>query len=221
MHRIIHYLKRKDDAAIGIGTMIIFIAMVLVAGIAASVLIQTSSRLESQAMTTGSDTMEEVAGGISVEDVSGHVTTDMDLLAITVRVRAGSPDIDLNHTIIELSDGSTRVLLSYDYAAAEHYNASVDSDGKLFSTGNISTLENDEFGIIVLEDQDNSISRFNPVLNRGDKVVLTVDAQACFGSNGIPKRTNVFGRVIPEIGSPGIISFTTPASYSLTVYDLQ
>jgi archaeal flagellin FlaB len=221
MHRIIHYLKRKDDAAIGIGTMIIFIAMVLVAGIAASVLIQTSSRLESQAMTTGSDTMEEVAGGISVEDVSGHVTTDMDLLAITVRVRAGSPDIDLNHTIIELSDGSTRVLLSYDYAAAEHYNASVDSDGKLFSTGNISTLENDEFGIIVLEDQDNSISRFNPVLNRGDKVVLTVDAQACFGSNGIPERTNVFGRVIPEIGSPGIISFTTPASYSLTVYDLQ
>jgi flagellin FlaB len=201
--------------------MIIFIAMVLVAGIAASVLIQTSSRLESQAMTTGSDTMEEVAGGMSVEDVSGHVTTDMDLLAITIRVRAGSPDIDLNHTIIELCDGSTRVLLSYDYAADEHFNATVDADGKLFNTGNISTLTNEEFGIIVLEDQDSSISRFNPVLNRGDKVVLTVDAQACFGSNGIPERTNVFGRVIPEIGSPGIISFTTPASYSLTVYDLQ
>jgi flagellin FlaB len=221
MHRVTQYLKRKDDAAIGIGTMIIFIAMVLVAGIAASVLIQTSSRLESQAMTTGSDTMEEVAGGMSVEDVSGHVTTDMDLLAITIRVRAGSPDIDINHTIIELSDGSTRVLLSYDYAADEHFNATVDADGKLFNTGNISTLTNEEFGIIVLEDQDSSISRFNPVLNRGDKVVLTVDAQACFGSNGIPERTNVFGRVIPEIGSPGIISFTTPASYSLTVYDLQ
>ena len=221
MKTLFHLLKKKDDAAIGIGTMIIFIAMVLVAGIAASVLIQTSSRLESQAMTTGTETTEEVAGGISIDDVSGHVTTDMDLLAVTVRVRAGSPDIDLNHTVLEISDGTKRVLLSYDYAAAEHFNSSVDSDGDLFGTGNISVLTNEEFGIIVLEDPDSSISRYNPVINRGDKVVLTIDAQACFGANGIAERTEVFGRVIPEIGSPGIISFTTPASYSDTVYDLQ
>jgi len=219
MNKLQKLFIHDESGAIGIGTMIIFIAMVLVAGIAASVLIQTSSRLESQAMTTGSETTEEVAGGIAIDDVSGHVGTDIDMLAITVRVRAGSPDIDLNHTILEISDGSTKVLLSYDYGNAEHFNGTVDADADVFGTGNISLLTNEEFGIIVLNDPDSSISRFNPVINRGDKVVLTVDANACFSEIG--ERTEVTGRVLPEIGSPGIISFTTPASYADTVYDLQ
>ena len=220
MKTLFRLFKKKDHAETGIGTMIIFIAMVLVAGIAASVLIQTSSRLQSQAMTTGTETTEEVAGGISIEDVSGHITTDMDLIAVTIRTRAGSPDIDLNQSILEISDGVVRVLLSYDYEN-EHFNATVDSDSDLFGTGGISALTNEKFGIIVLNDPDGSLSRYTPVINRGDKVVLTVNAQACFGSNGIIERTHVFGRVVPEIGSPGIISFTTPASYSDTVYDLQ
>ena len=212
-------MNRKNVGAIGIGAMIVFIAMVLVAGIAASVLIQTSTKLETQALATGSETTEEVSGGIAVDDITGHVDTDIDMLAITVRVRAGSPDIDLNHTIIELSNGSKKVILSYDYTDAHHFNDSVDSDADLFGTGNISDLTNEEFGIIVLNDPDSSLSRFNPVINEGDKVVLTVDADACF--NKIGERTDVLGMVIPEIGSPGMISFTTPSSYPDTVYDLQ
>jgi len=212
-------MNRKNVGAIGIGAMIVFIAMVLVAGIAASVLIQTSTKLETQALATGAETTEEVSGGIAVDDITGHVDTDIDMLAITVRVRAGSPDIDLNHTIIELSNGSKKVILSYDYTDANHFDDSVDSDADLFGTGNISDLTNEEFGIIVLNDPDSSLSRFNPVINEGDKVVLTVDADACF--NKIGERTDVLGMVIPEIGSPGMISFTTPSSYPDTVYDLQ
>ena len=212
-------MNRKNVGAIGIGAMIVFIAMVLVAGIAASVLIQTSTKLETQALATGSETTEEVSGGIAVDDITGHVDTDIDMLAITVRVRAGSPAIDLNHTIVELSNGSKKVILSYDYTDANHFDDSVDSDADLFGTGNISDLTNEEFGIIVLNDPDGSLSRFNPVINEGDKVVLTVDADACF--NKIGERTDVLGMVIPEIGSPGMISFTTPSSYPDTVYDLQ
>ena len=212
-------MNRKNVGAIGIGAMIVFIAMVLVAGIAASVLIQTSTKLETQALATGAETTEEVSGGIAVDDITGHVDTDIDMLAITVRVRAGSPDIDLNHTILELSNGSKKVILSYDYTDANHFDDSVDSDADLFGTGNISDLTNEEFGIIVLSDPDSSLSRFNPVINEGDKVVLTVDADACF--NKIGERTDVLGMVIPEIGSPGMISFTTPSSYPDTVYDLQ
>jgi flagellin FlaB len=214
-------LFNKDVGAIGIGAMIVFIAMVLVAGIAASVLIQTSTTLETQALATGRETTDEVAGGIAVFDVEGHVATDIDALAITVRPRAGSPEIDLNETVIILSEGTQKVVLAYDFADSNHFNASVNtSDGEVF--GFLYTdLTNEEFGIMVLEDADTSASQFTPVINTGDKVMLFVDAAACFPANGIAERTDVFGYIYPEHGSPGVISFRSPASYSDTVYDLQ
>jgi len=214
-------LLNKDVGAIGIGAMIVFIAMVLVAGIAASVLIQTSTTLENQALSTGRETTDEVAGGIAVFDVEGHVATDIDGLAVTVRCRAGSPEIDLNETVVILSDGSKKVVLQYDYATSGHFNASVNtSDGEVF--GFVYTdLTNEQFGIMVLEDADSSVSRFSPVINSGDKVMLFIDTSACFPTDGIAERTDVFGYIYPEHGSPGVISFRSPASYSDTVYDLQ
>ena len=215
--------NKNESASIGIGAMIVFIAMVLVAGIAASVLIQTSTTLESQALSTGRETTDEVSGGIAVFDIEGHVATDIDAISITVRTRAGSPDIDLNETIILLSDGSTKVLLMYDYSDVNdgHFNSSVGSDdGDVFGV-NYSDLTNEEFGILVLKDPDSSMSRYTPVINRGDKAMLFVDTSDCFGGTGIGERTEVFGYIYPEHGSPGVISFRTPASYSDTVYDLQ
>jgi len=226
MRNIIKKIRNKDIGSIGIGAMIVFIAMVLVAGIAASVLIQTSTKLEAQALQTGRETTQEVAGGIAVVDVEGHAikaTSVLDGLAITVRARAGSPDIDLNETVIILSDSEKKVLLAYDYADTDnHFNYSVNaSDGRVFGF-DYGGLTNIEFGIMVLEDADDSVQPFTPVLNYGDKVMLFVDTSACFADNsGIPTRRDVFGYIYPEYGSPGVIGFRTPASYSDTVYDLQ
>ena len=223
MRRICEILKRKDVGSIGIGAMIVFIAMVLVAGIAASVLIQTSTTLESQAMATGQETTEEVSSGIAVFDIEGRVatpgTSDIEVLAITVRARAGSSDIDLNETVIMLSDGTTKVLLAYDYTTSTHFNSSVNTtDGQVFGF-TYNDLTNLQFGILVLEDADNSCKRFTPVINAGDKVMLFVDANACFSD--IAERTDVFGFIYPEHGSPGVISFRTPAAYNDYIYDLQ
>ena len=227
--KVCELLKKKDVGSIGIGAMIVFIAMVLVAGIAASVLIQTSTKLETQAMQSGQETIAEVSGGIAVFDICGKkASEDLGNMSITVRARAGSPDIDLNHTVIIISDGVQKVLLTYyGDTNATNYNSTVDTDGDLFGTGWRSDLTREYFGIIVLEDADGSCSRFSPAINTGDKVVLTVRCgdlrpsyMGCFGRE-IPERTDIFGQVIPEIGSPGIIAFTTPATYSDSVFDLQ
>ena len=83
-------------------------------------------------------------------------------------------------------------------------------------------MTNEEFGIIVVQDVDNSCLQTNPIINKGDKVVLTIKCYStgAFGQE-IPERTGVFGRVVPEVGSPGVISFTTPAAYNDQIMDLQ
>ncbi|KAA0008387.1 MAG: flagellin [Thermoplasmata archaeon] len=206
-------MNRKNVGAIGIGAMIVFIAMVLVAGIAASVLIQTSSKLETQAMATGEQTRREA--GLAVYDIEGHVNTDIDKLVIMVRPRAGSQPIDLSTAVLELSDTSSKRILTYDNTKF----ASAPATGGIFST-NVFGLSASKFGIIELKDADNSCDGTTPVINYGDKVLLAVNATSTFGSE-IGERTDVWGRVVPEEGAPGIISFTTPAAYTDTVYDLQ
>jgi archaeal flagellin FlaB len=225
MGKINRFLAREDVGAIGIGAMIVFIAMVLVAGIAASVLIQTSGRLEMQAMQTGTETIGEVSTGLSVFDIVGlRNNGNLSYIGITVRPRSGAPNIDLNETIIVISDGTRKAVLLYNgWTNANRYNASVGADGSLFNTATLAwdQLTNSQFGILVLQDYDGSCTQLTPVINKGDKVVLAIRAAAAgvFGSE-IPVRTHVFGRVVPEIGSPGIISFTTPPAYNDPVLDL-
>ena len=217
MGKFSSFLKKKSIASMGIGAMIVFIAMVLVAVISASVFIQVANQLQMQALFTGQETIDEVATGIAVMDIEGHVTTaadGVDLLTITVKGRAGSGDIDLSELVIELANNETKSILTYD---STQYNGSAPSD--VFNTS-VFTLTATEFGIIVIEDADGSCQKLTPIINKGDYVMLTIDTSAVFNP-GIDERTDIWGNVIPEIGSWGIISFRTPASYTDTVYDLM
>lgn len=215
MKTLLKLLKKKDHAETGIGTMIIFIAMVLVAGIAASVLIQTSSRLQSQAMTTGQETTAEVATGLEVTNIQGHVSGGtIDQLAITIRARSGSKDVDLSTGVLQLSDGTSKHVLTYDTSVY----ATAPAVAGIFST-DVFDLAASKFGIIELQDADGSATGATPVINRGDKVVITVNVTATFGT--LSERTQVVGNILPEEGAPGIISFRTPSTYTDIVLNLQ
>lgn len=206
-----------DTAAIGIGAMIIFIAMVLVAGIAASVLIQTSTRLEMQALKTGQETIAEVASGLKVEAIEGHNTSgSIDKMAIEITSKAGSPDIDLHETIIEISDSSEKYILAYERSDDTYTNSS-NVNGDVFGSGTYGSANS--FSVIVLNDADDSCTRDNPIINFGDHVILGINTDEVFG--GLLPRTDVSGIVVCEEGSPGIVGFTTPASYIDDVMELQ
>jgi archaeal flagellin FlaB len=206
--------ESKDIAAIGIGTLIVFIAIVLVAGIAASVLVQTSTTLEMQALKTGKNTMLETSTGLKVESISGHNTSgEIDKILIEITLLAGSSPIDLSQTILEISDGNTKQVLRYGNALT---NAS-DVNGELFINGNFG--DSTHFGVIVLQDADGSVKFHSPVINFGDHAAIGIDTNIIF--NGIIPRENINGMVICEQGAPGIIGFTTPSSYSIPIVALQ
>lgn len=64
-----YYAKEDNLGAIGIGAMIVFIALVLVAAVASAVIIQTGEKLQQNAQQTGSDTQREIGGKITIVNV--------------------------------------------------------------------------------------------------------------------------------------------------------
>jgi len=222
MRKIMRILKSNDMGDMGIGAMIVFIAMVLVAGIAASVLVQTANKLEIQAMSTGQQTTAEVSTGLAVIDIEGKTNaahTKVMNITVSVKSRSGSRDIDLSQTIIEVTDGTKKVVLNFNSTCVDthNFNSTVDADGQIFGTSAWNT-SSEFFGIIVLQDSDGSVISTAPVINRGDLVMLTISCNSCF--SGLDPRDDISGTVIPEEGAPGIFAFTVPASLSDTVYDL-
>ncbi len=209
-------IKYNNLASLGIGGLIIFISIVLIAGVAASILVQTSTTLESQAVSTGSKTKSEVSAGVSVYSVEGYAASGEDIskLAIMIRPLAGTEEIGISNSYIELSDTNKKVIFNYSTS----YYSNPDGLSSIFDA-NVFPELGSQFGILVLEDFDNSISQLNPVINRGDKLFLCVNITASF--NNISENIDVWGRVVPEVGHVGVISFRTPYNFVDNVMKLQ
>ena len=58
--------EQDNWAAIGIGAMIVFISLILVAAVASAVIIQTAEKLQQNAQRTGDDTSDELSGKLTI-----------------------------------------------------------------------------------------------------------------------------------------------------------
>ena len=106
--------KLKERGQVGIGTLIVFIALVLVAAIAAGVLINTAGFLQSQAEATGEESTSQVSDGIDIVSSVGKDTTDsgqIDQVSLTIAKRAGSSSINISAVEIQIVGPSGEDLL--------------------------------------------------------------------------------------------------------------
>ena len=96
-----------ERGQVGIGTLIVFIAMVLVAAIAAGVLINTAGMLQSQAESTGEESTAQVSNVVQFDTATGNVSDgSIDHINMTVSLGPGADPVNLSQANIEyLGDG--------------------------------------------------------------------------------------------------------------------
>lgn len=138
-----HFLGLKGET--GIGTLIVFIAIVLVAAIAASVLLGTAGSLQQRSLTTGKQTEREVSGGINVVTVSAidGSNANIENFEVLIKLAAGSDPLAFDETIITFDTKNTSQDLEYTSTANESssslYNISYVKQGSEYKSGYIST----------------------------------------------------------------------------------
>jgi len=201
-----HKIFNMDNRAqVGIGTLIIFIAMVLVAAVAAAVLIQTSGTLQQKAQSTGKEATQEVSSNLMVKTIEGvrakNNTTSMannvSLLRMKVGLNVGSSPVDLNQVVISITDGTTTNNLIYanneqtynakmaNFSSTENASANLN---KLLTATQTPPGANAKYFFTVekIRDEDGSFTQEKPVMNTGDLVTLYISTVSS-GDTGYSK----------------------------------
>ncbi|MDP6986086.1 MAG: hypothetical protein QGH38_02570, partial [Candidatus Thalassarchaeaceae archaeon] len=109
--------RNREEGSIGIGAMIVFIALILVAAVASTIIIKTAEELQQNAEATSDDTRKEISGKISIIQVlvnTSSITavatdTNVDSLIITAKVASGSTDVLVNNVEWLLTCGDATV----------------------------------------------------------------------------------------------------------------
>jgi flagellin FlaB len=191
---------RHDAAEVGVGTLIVFIAMVLVAAVAAAVLISTSGELQQRAQKTGEAATQEVSSNLKVAGVYGNVSSSKIVaLHIHLELAPGATPVDLTKLKIRYSDGTNAPLIldQIQFSTAAEF-----PHGDLFKT---TWLRG---------------SSVNSVMSAGDLVDCTIDSSAAGIGTAyqISPRKDVEVRLIPEAGTEVPADFTSPNTYGANTY---
>ena len=115
--------ESNDWGSIGIGAMIVFIALILVAAVASAVIIQTGEKLQQNAQQSGSDTQQEISGKISIITVwvGDQGTAGAEEITMVFELAPGSEPIadTAVHWAVICDDGAgTASVVDGDLSAA-------------------------------------------------------------------------------------------------------
>ncbi|MFC2163257.1 hypothetical protein ACFLRF_06205, partial [Candidatus Altiarchaeota archaeon] len=154
--------------------------------------------LQQKSLATGTQAEEGVATGaegVSVMATDGNSGHDVEHFEMLLRLQAGSEPMNLNNTVVLFDTSTTSQSLDYNETAGD-------------STDNAGTTQ--DYAVEwVKKGPDYEVG----YLSRGDVVKVKFNCFDCASSGdtgGIGENKKIRIKIVPRVGTPTIIEFTTP-----------
>ena len=214
-HRAREKIRQNERGDMGVGVLIVFISMILVAAVVATVLITTAFEVQQQTECTGNIAIIDVSTGFKVININADRYNPADdwngrrniieILEIKVALFAGSSNINISDVIIDVVSNPVDTTFTFvDTDQTSEYNES--------ATANQFTVE-----------PIRDLSPFNEsttysMMTPGDLAIFYIDANA----SGLALRTMhpFLIKILPKHGVSTDISLITPPVYGNRIMSL-
>ncbi len=192
----------EERGLVGIGTLIIFIALILTAAVAAGVIIQTSGDLRDQALQTGRQAIREVSTGFRVVNSQGAVFENdyVENAEIVTALRAGSDGIDFTDVIVSYtSDEESQHL---EHGATYPYKDNINPDpGGDFDPAS-------EFAVVKVSSRDYE----NRVGSTGEKASIWIYPENIGDPIYPDEEADVM--IMPKVGTETRLTLMAPPAFN-------
>ena len=109
-------MLRTKKADAGISTLILFIAMIIVAGITANVLVQSAQSMQNRALHTGDQARRAISTFVETNRITGINVTNRSIndIRLDVKLTPGSDPVDLRYAMISAETSSYGATYTFD-----------------------------------------------------------------------------------------------------------
>jgi len=178
--------KPNERAQVGIGTLIVFIAMVLVAAIAAGVLINTAGFLQSSAEQSGEQAAEQVTNRLVHVGTQGVVDNGnpakVEHVNMTTRLASGADAVNLEEMTIQWTQagGAYKLIANSNTDESDandatfRYTTFQDDDGSIASDDTLNSQQDRAVLLFNLSTTDNEMQK----LAGGDTATITMSTSS-------------------------------------------